>query len=108
MLIKDYLDTVCEQIRFQKAHSFVKKELKDHINDQAEAFVCSGMDEQTAMQKAIAEMGDPVTIGTKLDRVHRPKLEWSFIVFIIVFSCFNLGIRFIVQQNNPEIGRAHV
>ncbi len=101
MLIKDYLDTVCEQIRFQKAHSFVKKELKDHINDQAEAIVFSGMDEQTAMQKAIAEMGDPVTIGTKLDRVHRPKLEWSFIVFIIVFSCFNLGIRFIVQQNNP-------
>ena len=31
MLIKEYLDTVCEQIRFEKAHYFVKKELKENF-----------------------------------------------------------------------------
>ncbi len=104
MLIKEYLDTVCEQIRFEKAHYFVKKELKDHIHDQAQAFVLSGMDKKTALQKAIAEMGDPILVGTELDRVHRPNLEWSFVLFILLFLLANLGMRWTVWKASTATG----
>ena len=84
--IKNYLDTVCEQIRFQKAHNIVKKELQDHIIDQTDAFIEQGIEKETAIQKAISEMGDPVTVGTELDRVHRPKLAWSFVIAVVLLS----------------------
>ncbi len=87
---KTFLDTVCEQIRFQKAHDFVKKELQDHITDQAAAFMEQGIEKETALQKAVAEMGDPVLVGTELDRIHRPKLEWRILIFIglLLFAHF--------------------
>ncbi len=84
--IKNYLNTVCEQIRFQKAHDIVKKELQNHIIDQTDAFIEQGIEKEIAVQKAIAEMGDPVAVGTELDRVHRPKLEWNILLFVILLS----------------------
>ncbi len=37
--IKSYLDIVCEQIRYEKAHIIIKKELEEHITDQTDAFI---------------------------------------------------------------------
>ena len=78
--IKSYLDIVCEQIRYEKAHIIIKKELEEHITDQTDAFIAKGMEQETAIKKAIKEMGDPILVGTELDRVYRPKLKWEFIV----------------------------
>ena len=102
--IKNYLDTVCDQIRFEKAHIFVKKELQDHIIDQTDALIEQGIEKEIAVQKAIAEMGDPVLVGTELDRVHRPKLKWSFILFVILFSIANFALKCIILPQNVEVG----
>ncbi len=101
MNVKEYLDTVCEQIRFQKAHDSIKKELQDHITDQADALMQEGIEQQKAFELAVKEMGDPVLVGTELDRVHRPNMRWSFIVFVILFSIVNFSIRFFIEQNIP-------
>lgn len=82
--IQKYLNIVCEQIRFQKAHDTIKKELQNHISDQTTAFMEEGLEKQQAIQKAIDEMGDPVAVGTALDSVHRPKMQWKFLVFVIM------------------------
>ncbi|MDW7649999.1 MAG: FtsW/RodA/SpoVE family cell cycle protein [Bacillota bacterium] len=91
--INDYLTVVCEQIRWQKAHDIIAGEIKDHIIDQKDFFVTEGLDEETATEKAIFEMGDPVLVGGELDRTHRPKVEWS----IIIFTGIALALRFIIQ-----------
>ena len=83
--IKSYLDIVCEQIRYEKAHIIIKKELEEHITDQTDAFIAKGMEQETAIKKAITEMGDPILVGTELDRVYRPKLKWEFILFVFLF-----------------------
>lgn len=101
--IKNYLETVCEQIRFQKAHNFVKKELQDHIIDQTDAFVQQGFKKEIAVQKAIEQMGDPVLVGTELDRVHRPAMKWSFIVFVILFSLASFVLKWIIWPQNAEL-----
>ena len=49
--IKNYLNTVCEQIRFQKAHDIVKKELQNHIIDQTDAFIEQGIEKEIAVEK---------------------------------------------------------
>ncbi|NDO46588.1 permease prefix domain 1-containing protein [Clostridium sp. MD294] len=101
--IKSYLDTVCEQIHFQKAHNFVKKELQDHIIDQTDAFIQQGFEKEIAVQKAIEQMGDPVLVGTELDRVHRPAMKWSFIVFVILFSLASFALKWIILPQNAEL-----
>lgn len=100
--MKSYLDTVCEQIRYKKAHTIIKKELEEHIIDQTDAFIAEGMEQETAVQKAITEMGDPILVGTELDRAYRPKLKWEFIVFVFLFSFANITLKLIMQQNAPS------
>lgn len=71
--ITDYLEMVSKRIRWKKAHPLVLKELNDHIIDQKNAFIDDGFDEEEAIDKAIAEMGDPTLVGKQLDHIHRPK-----------------------------------
>ena len=101
--IKSYLDIVCEQIRYEKAHTIIKKELEEHITDQTDAFIAKGMEQETAIKKAITEMGDPILVGTELDRVYRPKLKWEFILFVFLFLFANIAVRFIMQKNSSYI-----
>ena len=82
--IKKYTITVCEQIRWKKAHTSISEEIENHIIDQREAYLLSGMDEMTATDNAIKQMGDPVVVGTQLDRTHRPKPQWAMLSLTIV------------------------
>ena len=107
--IKKYLDKVCEQIRFQKAHPIVQKELEDHIVDQTEAFVLEGMPKTKAVEKAIEQMGDPVMVGAQLDRVYRPKTQWSLIFFVILFSIVGFILQYNIKNTiyHTNIGMIH-
>lgn len=91
--IKEYLETVCEQIRWKKAHGIISEEIENHIIDQKNAFLDDGLDDETATAKAILEMGDPVTIGTGLDGVYRPKPEWGIIILTSVMLLLGIVIR---------------
>jgi cell division protein FtsW (lipid II flippase) len=77
----EYLKTVCAQIRWEKSHNVISKELLNHLEDQKNAFLSDGLSENEAEQKAIDEMGNPVQIGTDLDRAYRPKTEWGLLLF---------------------------
>lgn len=94
--ISRFLETMCEQIRWEKAHYMISEEMENHILDQKYAFIAEGLDEETATEKAIKEMGDPVLIGTELDRTHRPKTEWSIIFLTGIILLLGFGIRSIV------------
>ncbi|CRZ35442.1 cell division protein FtsW (lipid II flippase) [Herbinix hemicellulosilytica] len=77
--IKAYSKTVCEQIRWKKAHKVIAEEIENHICDQRDAYILQGDDEITATKKAILQMGDAVSVGMELDRIHRPKPQWIMI-----------------------------
>jgi len=98
--ISDYLKEVCNQIRWKKAHDVISEELENHIIDQRDAFIQMGMDESTATEKAIKEMGDPILVGSELDRTHRPKTEWSIIALTAFWLFLGLTIRIIVIDNS--------
>ncbi|WP_313758938.1 FtsW/RodA/SpoVE family cell cycle protein [Tissierella sp.] len=96
--INEFLETVCEQIRWKKAHNMVCEEIRNHIIDQKNAFVDEGIDEEIAMDKSIKEMGDPVLIGTELDRTHRPKTEWNIILLTGIMILLGFAIRFLASS----------
>lgn len=90
--IAEYEQRVCEQIRWKKVHPLITRELEAHILDQRDAYMVEGVDEESATEKAIAEMGDPVLTGSMLDRSHRPKPQWGMISMAVLF--LGLGILF--------------
>lgn len=91
--IKQYLETVCRQIRLKSVHADIREEIENHIADQKEAFISQGMEEETATVKAVEQMGDPVIVGTELDRTHRPKPEWSIIALTALLLLAGTFIR---------------
>lgn len=73
--IQAYLDAVAEQIRWKRAKPVVLSELERHLEDQRDTFASEGC--ANAEQLAVEEMGDPVSVGAELDRIHRPKPQWG-------------------------------
>ena len=77
---KEYLKILTEQVRYKKALPTIEKELEDHMEDQKRDFLASGMTEKEAETAAVMEMGDPVTVGVEMDRIHCPKMAWGLIL----------------------------
>lgn len=99
--ISEYLKNVCEQIRWEKAHNVISEEIENHIIDQQNAYIAEGFDEKTATEKAIKEMGDPVLVGSQLDRTHKPKTEWSIIVSTGIALFLGLAARaFVIYDSD--------
>ena len=101
--ISRFLDDVCEQIKYKNTHEHVSEELQCHIGELTDKYIENGMDEIEAVKKAVKQMGNPVDIGKKLDKIHRPKTEWSIISLIGVMILIGGVALFSI-----EIGRAHV
>lgn len=101
--ISQYIKMVCDQMRWKKAHHIISEELENHITDQKNAYIAEGLDEEKAIVKAINEMGDPVLIGTELDRTHRPKLEWSLSALTCCVLLLGIAIRMFItnDMNTP-------
>ena len=98
MGLSDYLNTLTAQMRCKKARSLVAEEISAHILDQKEAFMADGMDEDAALKESIRQMGDPVTVGMEMDRIHRPRPDWKFLIFIAVFSVIGLFLQYEMNQ----------
>lgn len=91
--IQDYARTVCAQMRWKKAHAVVSDEIENHLIDQRNAYMTDGMDENAATDQAIAQMGDPVIVGTQLDRTHRPRPQWAMVILTMIFLALGFAFR---------------
>ena len=95
--IQEYSKCVCDQVRWKKAHSVISEEIENHLIDQRDAYIADGTDEITATNNAIDQMGDPITIGTQLDRTHRPRPQWSMILLATTLLFIGIFIRIFIN-----------
>ena len=102
---KEYTQAVCEQIRWKKAHASVAKELEDHLLDQKEAYIACGDSEETAAQKALLQMGDPVAVGMSLDNTHKPAPQKGMLALVIALLCIGTFLQF---QFIPLLAQTHL
>lgn len=91
--ISEYLRTASEQIRWKRARKTLQDELEAHLADQKNAYMSDGMDEKAAEAEAINQMGDPVTVGQELDRVHKPKPQWKLLLFVSLIAVCGAFLR---------------
>jgi len=103
--INEYAALVSQQIRWEKARLRVSEEITNHIVDGRDSYIAQGFDEQTATDKAIADTGDSMTIGTRLDRIHRPKPQWTMFAWVIGFILLGLFISLFIFDDVNVTGR---
>lgn len=82
--IRGFLDTAAEQIRWNKARKPLLDELSSHLLEQKDACMAEGMTPEEAEREALRQMGDPVVIGSELDRIHRPRPQWGLLLTALV------------------------
>lgn len=100
--LQEFLQKVCQEIRFKSLHGVISKELSDHIADQQHAYVQQGLDAEAAAVKAVAEMGDPVMVGKQYDLAHRPKTEWSILTMAAVLVLAGGIIQYMFSGVNAQ------
>ncbi len=99
MQIKEFLNTVCEQIKYKPIRNSIAEELENHIEESKENYIQDGLKEKEAEEKAIIQMGDAKEIGKRLNKIHKPKLDWKLLIILIVLLGFGFLVAFTRASN---------
>ncbi|CAM3909034.1 FtsW/RodA/SpoVE family cell cycle protein [Lederbergia lenta] len=87
---KSFLHLVKSQIKSREAKEFVALELGKHIEETVQQLTKSGMCKEEAEIQAVLNMGDPMKLGLKMGRLHRPKVDWSLLSLFIFLQLVGL------------------
>jgi len=97
---EEFLSKVTSKVKYKEAHNKINKELTHHLQELSQSYKKRGFSEEDAEEKAIQEMGNPFTIGEKLNPLHKPKVDWILLVLFLIFA----GISFLpLVDGIPEI-----
>lgn len=96
--IAAYLEAVQRQIRWKRARPVLVRELEQHLEDQRDSFLQEGTSPEEAERLAVEDMGDPVSVGTELDRIHRPRPQWGLLGLTLALVVIGAVLRVIFFQ----------
>ena len=96
--IAAYLEAVQEQVRWKRARPVLIQELERHLEDQRDDLLKEGKTSEEAERLAVEDMGDPVIVGTELDRVHRPRPQWGLLGLTFVLAAVGVILRVFFRQ----------
>lgn len=99
--IEQYLGQVAEQIRWKQARASLIQELRGHLEDQQEDFIAKGMPPKEAVYATLEQMGDPVMVGEKLDRAHRPKPDIALLAVIGLLPALGVWYHWMLTGGVP-------
>ena len=103
-LVREYLDTLCSQIRCREVHEEIRLELLSHIEEQADAQSGLEKNPEEAIISALAQMGDPVRLGKQLHRFHRPQTEWGVLGAAAAFAALGVLAMYAIEASH-SLGR---
>ncbi|WP_160031683.1 FtsW/RodA/SpoVE family cell cycle protein [Paenibacillus sp. An7] len=89
-VVQQFLDQVCRHIKVKKMHPEIREELTNHIEDRIEEFQQLGSSKETAIHKAIEEMGSPDVIGKSMNETHKPVLNWRIALLLTIISLIGI------------------
>ena len=102
--IKAYMDLVCSQIKFKKIHKNIKEELVDHLSNLVEENMEKGLSLEEAINMGIKQMGDPYAVGQDLNKIHKPKPEWSILALTLVFTLIGMIAIYALSSEDLILG----
>ena len=88
--VAKFMEKILGEIKYKKIHPYIVHEMNDHIESLKEDYEAEGLNEDIAYKKAVEQMGDPLDVGKALHKMHRPKMEWS--IFIGILLLIGIGL----------------
>lgn len=88
--VKEFLNNVCKEIKYKPARKPIFEELGSHIDEIKYENICQGLSENQAEEIAVEQMGDSKQIGKRLNKIHRPKLDWKLLTLILILVGFRI------------------
>ncbi|EAD3288226.1 FtsW/RodA/SpoVE family cell cycle protein [Listeria monocytogenes] len=85
-IFEEYLGKVIAKVKSKQAHSMIKKELSNHLEELSHSFQKRGLSLEDADKKAMQEMGDPSTVGKNMNQLHKPRMDWLLIALFILLA----------------------
>lgn len=101
--IEAFIEAVAAEIRWKKARPVLTEEIRTHLLDQRDAYAAQGMTEDAAQAEAVRQMGDPVALGTDLDRIHRPRPQWGLLALALALTAAGVFLRYSLTADMPAI-----
>ena len=92
-----FLSEVSRSIRSKEARKLVEAELNNHLKQATEALKKQGLNDEEAEQKAVIRMGNPILLGQKMDRLHRPKIDWKMIGLFLFIAVLGMVPIFVFE-----------
>ncbi|WP_413377637.1 permease prefix domain 1-containing protein [Alkalihalobacillus sp. 1P02AB] len=77
-----FLTRVTEQMKSKEGKHLVQKELYSHLQQSKKANMRAGYSDEEAEVNAISRMGDPVQLGRKMNKLHRPLIDWWMLALV--------------------------
>ena len=90
MNAKEFLNNVSKEIKYKPANKPIIEELESHIEEAKKDYLCKGYSLDKAEEMAVKQMGDAKKIGKRLNKIHRPKMDWILIGLIIILFSFRI------------------
>lgn len=100
--MEQYLRKVEEQIHWKRARTAVTRELRQHLEDQREACLAAGLGPEEAEAEAVRQMGDPVSVGQELNRLHRPRPQWGLMALTLALAAVGMGLSLMTADSLAE------
>lgn len=98
MQIKEFLDNVYERIKYKPIRVEIREELENHIEEKKEMYIEYGLEEKQAEERAVEQMGNAEEIGKKLDKIHKPRLDWKTLLFVLVLVVIGIIVYYLRQK----------
>jgi len=95
-IIDNFLDMVCNDIKYVPARREIRNELYEHILDGKQNYIQNGLDESSAEQRAIQDVGDPISISKEFNSVYRKTLDLKTFLIFGFFIIINILLLFTV------------
>lgn len=93
-----YIEDVCSQIKFREIHREIKLEFRTHFQEIIEEYLSEGFSENQAVSRAINQMGSPGVVGKQLNRIHKPRPEWSILSLSFLMACLGLLAMYLIER----------
>lgn len=77
-----FLRAALRSLRPGRARDALERELRDHMDDAAEAYRAQGLPPEEAEARAVASMGDPRALARQIRQAHRPAAPVGALVLL--------------------------
>ena len=80
-IVEEYLDRIIPQRISPKTEEEIREEIESHIYDKADFYMEIGYDEETAIKKAVEQMGETEDVKAKFSALYKDSLLKAILLF---------------------------